>query len=90
MLEVVLGTLLIELEEVPEVLVLMNVLDIGALDRVPTEVKKPVLEMISVDFAMVEVLVKERAEELALKVEELDETPRDPPDNVVGELTSEE
>lgn len=80
-LEVVLGFVLIELEDVLEaatfdcvleVVVLKNALEVVALEKVPTEVMKPVLLLVPVDFAKVEVVVVKRAEELALKIEELD------------------
>lgn len=80
-LETVLGFVVVELEDVLEAVTfdfvleevaVKNVLEVVALEKVATEVMKPVVLVVPVDFAKVEVVMLERAEELALKLEELD------------------
>ena len=78
------------LDFVLEVVTLKDVLDIVALERVLTDLTKPELLLIPVDFAKVEAVVLERAEELALKTEKVDETLPDPPDSVLDELRCED
>ena len=78
------------LEFVFEVVALKNMLDIVALEEVLTDLTKPGLLLAPVNFAKVEVVALERAEELALKTEKLDETLPDPPDRVLDELISED